>query len=173
MLPVLAATVVLTLTALVIRGLAQDLHHEPGSGTAAAAPAVRGGLWSISGAVQSADSGVRAARGIGRSAAGGAIEVRAAAHAVPVASVVQSSGFWIGKTASGRIFVHYDTSASDGGKRRHMPKVGDTVDVRGPVRLAPPNPGQTLKLDARDTAHLTAQGAYINADNVRARCGRC
>jgi hypothetical protein len=45
---------------------------------------------------------------------------------------------------------------------------GDGVDLRGPVKKAPKSAGTTLKLNEADAALVSTQGAYINADIVKA-----
>ena len=59
-----------------------------------------------------------------------------------------------------------DCSAVGENEASFVPKVGDHVNLRGPVRPAPANPAQTLKLQPQDAQLVGSQGAFVNADEV-------
>ena len=42
------------------------------------------------------------------------------------------------------------------------------MNLEGPVRPAPQDPAQTLKLDEQDAQLVSEQGGYVNADQVSA-----
>ena len=48
----------------------------------------------------------------------------------------------------------------------YLPKVGEKVNLTGPVRPAPEDPAQTLNLKAADADLVRSQGGYINAADV-------
>ena len=49
--------------------------------------------------------------------------------------------------------------------------MGDTVDLTGPVRPAPEDPAQTLKLSEADAKTVSERGSYVNADSVTPSAG--
>jgi hypothetical protein len=73
---------------------------------------------------------------------------------VHVRSVVNGKGFWVGGSDVDRVFVHSPSAGK---------KVSPTVDFKGTIKPAPTNVQKTLGLPARDTAKVTAEGAYIEA----------
>lgn len=86
---------------------------------------------------------------------------------------VKDSGFFVGTTQSDQQFVEFGTKvgsdeddATDTDSPDELPRAGDVVDVKGPVRPAPEDPAKTLKLSATDAQAVTDRGAYINADTV-------
>lgn len=99
----------------------------------------------------------------------GAVGQQATGRGAQVLSVVSGTGFWVGTSKRDRTFVEYGSSVGGNESQPYKPKVGDTVDLSGPVRPAPADPTKTLDLSARDAKQLTTQGAYINADQVQAR----
>jgi hypothetical protein len=80
---------------------------------------------------------------------------RVHASGVHVRSIVKGKGFWIGGSDVDRVFVH-DTSAGS--------KVTPTVSFDGTIKPAPTNVQKALRLAPRDTAKVTAEGAYIEAN---------
>jgi hypothetical protein len=74
---------------------------------------------------------------------------------VHVRSVANGKGFWVGGSDVDRVFVH-DTSAGR--------KVAPRVDIDGTIKPAPTNVQKALGLPTRDTAKVTAEGAYIEAN---------
>lgn len=86
---------------------------------------------------------------------------------VEVQSVVQDEGFFVGTSDTDRVYVEYGGDVGDDETDGFTPKVGDKVDLTGPVRPAPEDPASTLNLsDAADADLVTQQGAYVNADTV-------
>lgn len=97
-----------------------------------------------------------------------AIGQRATGRGARVLSVVEGTGFWVGTSRSDRTFVEWGAAAGGNEKKEYYrPEVGDTVDLRGPVRVAPADPAEVLKIGPRDAERVKAQGAYINADRVQ------
>jgi hypothetical protein len=85
---------------------------------------------------------------------------------VVVEAVNSNRGFWVGTSGTDRVYVEYGGAAGkteSGFKPSH---VGERVNLDGPVRAAPSNPAQVLKLSAADAAQVKAEGAYINANKV-------
>jgi hypothetical protein len=74
-------------------------------------------------------------------------------------------GFWVGSSAQDRVYVEWggDVGADEA---TYRPKVGEKVNLTGPVRPAPEDPAQTLNLKAADADLVRSQGGYINADDV-------
>jgi hypothetical protein len=78
---------------------------------------------------------------------------------VNVRSVVKGRGFWVGGSDVDRVFVHYKRAGQNVGKR---------VDIDGTIKPAPTNVQKSLGLPTRDTAKVTAEGAYIEPKSVSA-----
>ena len=82
-------------------------------------------------------------------------------------------GFVVGKagtdpTSPEAVFVEYGSKVGgDEAGSNYEAKVGDTVDLTGPVKEAPENPGRTLELEAAEAKLVKDQGAYVNADTVK------
>jgi len=96
----------------------------------------------------------------------GRIDQQATGEAVTVQSVVES-GFWVGTSAQDRRFVEWGGDVGDDeSDQAFRPKVGDKVNLRGPVKQAPQDPAQTLDLPEDDAALVSEQGAYVNANSV-------
>ncbi|HEX8102166.1 MAG TPA: hypothetical protein VF533_06130 [Solirubrobacteraceae bacterium] len=95
-------------------------------------------------------------------------------QAVVVQSVVQNAenpdaleGFWVGTSKTDRVYVEYGGDVGTD-EATFAPKVGEKVNLSGPVRPAPESPERTLNLDAEDAALVKQQGGYVNADQVTA-----
>lgn len=133
--------------------------------TAAAAPAgaagtagTAGGSLTAGGADLLGAQGADIASKVGQDATGTGVTVQS----------VTSGGFFVGTSATDRRFVEYGGDVgADEPAQAYKPKVGDKVDLTGPVKKAPQDPGQTLKLDGADAALVAQQGAYVNADTVK------
>jgi hypothetical protein len=82
-----------------------------------------------------------------------------------VQSVAGQSGFSVGTSPQDRVYVEY-SSAVGQNEASFVPKVGDHVNLTGPVRPAPANPAQTLKLQPQDAQLVRSQGAFVNAEHV-------
>jgi hypothetical protein len=88
---------------------------------------------------------------------------------VTVQAVAGQQGFWVGTSKKERVYVEYGAKA--GGTEKgaaFKPKVGQKVNLTGPIRPAPEQPGRTLKVSVADEKLIKQQGAFINADRVEA-----
>ena len=81
---------------------------------------------------------------------------------VVVRSVVENEGFWVGTSETDRVYVEYGGEVGED-ERAFAPQVGDKVDLTGPVRPAPEDPGRTLRLEQADSDLVKQQGGFINA----------
>ena len=96
----------------------------------------------------------------------GRVDQTATGEAVTVQSVTDA-GFFVGTSASDRRFVEWGGDVGDDeADQTFRPKVGDKVNLTGPIKEAPENPAQTLDLSEDDAALVSEQGAYVNADTV-------
>jgi hypothetical protein len=96
----------------------------------------------------------------------GRIDQQATGEAVTVQSVTES-GFFVGTSAQDRRFIEWGGDVGeDEADQIFRPKVGDKVNLSGPVKEAPENPAQTLDLPEDEAALVSEQGAYVNADSV-------
>jgi hypothetical protein len=91
---------------------------------------------------------------------------------VVVQSVVRNAednntleGFWVGSGAQDRVYVEWGGTVGSN-EADYTPKVGEKVDLTGPVRPAPENPQTALKLNAADAQLVRTQGGFVNADEV-------
>ena len=88
---------------------------------------------------------------------------------VEVVEVNRGEGFWVGTSQEERVYVEYggDVGETEQGSESFEPRVGDKVNLKGEVRPAPEEPGQTLNItDAEDARLLTQQGFFVNATEV-------
>ena len=137
-----------------------------------------------SGAAQSAQQPGAAASGAGQLEAGGQallpppggkldrfVGQDTVGQDVTVQAIVKGQGFWVGTSRQDRIYVEYggEVGKTEAGFRPD--RTGQRVDLDGPVRPAPQNPAETLKLSAADAQQVASQGAYINANKVSPRGG--
>jgi len=90
---------------------------------------------------------------------------QAEGRGVKVLSVVEDEGFWVGTSRADRVYVEYGGDVGEN-EQASRPSVGDTVDLTGPVRPAPDDPGRTLRLEKADSDLVERQGAFINASSV-------
>jgi hypothetical protein len=99
---------------------------------------------------------------------------RADGRDVVVQSVVRMAddptrieGFWVGTSATDRVYVE---CGGEVGRKEgtFQPEEGQTVNLGGPVQQAPADPARELKLNEADARLVAEQGAFINADRVRA-----
>ena len=99
----------------------------------------------------------------------GAIGDEATGQGVRVLSVIKGVGFWVGTSQQDRMFVEYGSKAGgDETQQTFEAKVGQRVNLVGPVQKAPADPEQTLRISGDDARRVTEQGAFINADRVTA-----
>jgi hypothetical protein len=103
---------------------------------------------------------------------GDSVGETARGRSVVVQSVVQAAenpngleGFWVGSSKSDRVYVEYGGDVG-GDEAAFKPKVGQKVNLEGPVKAAPEKAARVLNLSAADAALVTRQGAYINASQV-------
>ena len=94
------------------------------------------------------------------------VDQTATGEAVTVQSVTDA-GFFVGTSAQDRRFVEWGGDVGDDeADQTFRPKVGDKVNLTGPVKEAPEDPAQTLDLPEDEAALVSEQGAYVNADSV-------
>ena len=96
---------------------------------------------------------------------GGLVDRRAEVTGAKVVQVDGDSGFFIGSGKDQRTFVEYGPAAGTD-EATQMPKVGDTVDLSGPVAEPPKQPGRTFHIPVSSEKIILEQGGYINADRV-------
>lgn len=66
------------------------------------------------------------------------------------------------------VFVEYSSKVgADEAATSYKAEVGDTVDLTGPIKEAPSDPGRTLALEAGEAKLVRDEGAYVNADTVK------
>lgn len=85
-----------------------------------------------------------------------------------VVQELTEDGFFVGSSEDDRVFVEWGGTVGEDESDTYLPKVGDRVNLEGPVRPAPENPRRTLKLDREDAEVVSTHGAYVNADSVEA-----
>ena len=89
---------------------------------------------------------------------------------VTVQAVNAQEGFWVGNSATDRVYVEFggDVGENEAGSKAFEPKVGDTVDLTGEVRPSPVDPATALNIDDADAAELVkSQGFFVNATSVK------
>lgn len=115
-------------------------------------------------------------QGIGLSAAGQSLSPTtiknqigqdASGKNLVVQSVVEGEGFWVGTSQTDRLYIEYGGAAGKIEEGFRPDRAGRRVTLDGPVRPAPSDPVQTLKLPAADAEVVEQQGAYINANSVQ------
>jgi hypothetical protein len=87
---------------------------------------------------------------------------------VRVQSVVRHEGFWVGTSATDRVYVEYGGRVGENEANAFTPRVGQSVTLTGPVRPAPADPARTLKLGAADARLVSREGGFVNAARVQA-----
>jgi hypothetical protein len=75
-------------------------------------------------------------------------------------------GFWVGSGNQDRVYVEWGGDVGSN-EADYTPKVGEKVDLTGPVRPAPQDPERTLNLEPADAELVRSQGGYVNADEVK------
>ncbi len=98
----------------------------------------------------------------------GAIGEKATGDDVRVLAVRRGSGFWVGSSQQDRTFVEWGSAAGGNENQGFVPTVGQKVDLTGPVQPAPADPAKTLHIGAADARLVREQGAFVNADQVKA-----
>ncbi|MDQ3979753.1 MAG: hypothetical protein M3314_09395 [Actinomycetota bacterium] len=89
-------------------------------------------------------------------------------RAAPVESVVADEGFWVGTSASDRIFV-FLTPAARGtpGESPFTVRAGQRVELRGTLRALSGEPSSLGVDEPEGASVLRSQGHYVEATSVR------
>ena len=87
------------------------------------------------------------------------------AKGMEVVQVDENAGFFVGGGKGERTFVEWGGRAG-GDEATSMPKVGDRVDIKGPVAEPPKQPGRTFGVPVASERVILKQGGYVNADEV-------
>jgi hypothetical protein len=85
-----------------------------------------------------------------------------------VQSVNDNEGFFVGSSASDRVYVEWGGDVGEDEASRFKPKQGQKVDLTGPVQAAAPKALGKLKLSPADAKLVKSQGGFVNADRVSA-----
>jgi hypothetical protein len=83
-----------------------------------------------------------------------------------VQAVNGNEGFWVWRGSGERVYVEFGGDVGRDEASRFQPRVGDRVNLAGPLERAPADPRAKLKLNAQDAALVRSQGAFVNADRV-------
>ena len=86
---------------------------------------------------------------------------------VVVQQVIADEGFTVGTSKQDAIYIEYGGAAGKTEGGYHPKQAGERVTLDGPVRPAPADPAETLRLPAAEAARVEQQGAYINANSVQ------
>jgi hypothetical protein len=127
------------------------------------------------------DDGAGSGASVGQLAAGGAnllpppangLSAQAGETAtgknVAVQSVNGNEGFFVGSSATDRVYVEWGGDVGENEASRFQPQKGDRVNLTGPVQPAGAKQIRKLKLSPADTELVRSQGAFVNADRVTA-----
>ena len=125
------------------------------------------------------DDGANTGANVGQLAAGGAnllpppangLSTQAGETAtgknVAVQSVNGNEGFFVGSSATERVYVEWGGDVGENEASRFQPEKGDRVNLTGPVEPAGPKQIKKLKLSPAETELVRSQGAFVNADRV-------
>jgi hypothetical protein len=85
-----------------------------------------------------------------------------------VQSVNGNEGFFVGSSATDRVYVEWGGDVGEDETSRFQPRKGQRVNLTGPVQAAGPRQLEKLKLSAPDAELVRSQGAFVNADRVSA-----
>lgn len=83
-----------------------------------------------------------------------------------VVSVNGNEGFSVAKGEGDPVYVEWGGDVGTNEASTFHPKVGDKVNLTGPVQTADPAVIERLKLDPADAQRVESQGAFVNADRV-------
>lgn len=86
---------------------------------------------------------------------------------MPVQAINGNAGFWVGSSERDRVYVEWGGGVRPDQRSRFQPRQGERVDLIGPVRPAPADPAQSLRLNAPEARQVRSQGAYVDAAQVR------
>lgn len=94
---------------------------------------------------------------------------RATGRNVTVQELVPGQGFWVGSSASDRVYVELggDVGQDEQPAGDVDLRVGDKVNLTGETRPAPEDPAKTLNLDQKSAETVKSQGIFVNADKVQ------
>jgi hypothetical protein len=96
------------------------------------------------------------------------VGAEAEGRGITVQRVAGQQGFWVGTSERDSVYVEFGAKAGETEEgAQYKPKVGDRVNLSGPVRPAPEQPGRTLHVPVSDERVIQRQGVFINADEVR------
>jgi hypothetical protein len=100
---------------------------------------------------------------------GGLTGQPATGRGVQVQSVVADEGFWVGSSATDRVFVYLTPAArKSSGESGFQVKAGQQVDLNGTVARITGSGARELGVtDTEGARQLTSQGAYVRAETVR------
>jgi hypothetical protein len=96
----------------------------------------------------------------------GQVGETAAGKDVVVQSVNGNEGFFVGSSATDRVYVEWGGDIGQNEASQFQPKQGDKVNLTGPVQAAGAEQLRKLKLSAEDRELVRSQGAFVNADRV-------
>ena len=86
--------------------------------------------------------------------------------AVVIQSVNGNEGFFVGPTVADRVYIEWGGDVGENEASSFQPKVGETVDLHGPVQKASRSELKRLALP-RDAEELVEeQGGFVNAETV-------
>jgi hypothetical protein len=85
---------------------------------------------------------------------------------VVVQSVNGNEGFFVGSSATERVYVEWGGDVGENEASKFQPEEGDKVNMTGPLQAAGPVQLRKLKLSAADAQLVRSQGAFVNADRV-------
>jgi hypothetical protein len=86
--------------------------------------------------------------------------------ALQVVSVNGNEGFSVAKGNSDPVYVEWGGDVGQDEASRFQPKVGQKVNLTGPLQQAGDNVAERLKLEPDDARLVESQGAFVNADRV-------
>jgi hypothetical protein len=98
----------------------------------------------------------------------GLVGETAAGKDAVVQSVNGNEGFFVGSSATDRVYVEWGGDVGEDESSRFQPQKGQKVDLTGPVQAAGPTQLRKLKLSPEDAGLVRSQGAFVNADRVSA-----
>jgi hypothetical protein len=85
---------------------------------------------------------------------------------VVVQSVNGNEGFFVGSSATERVYVEWGGDVGQNEASRFRPQRGQRVDLTGPLQPAGATQLRKLKLSPADAELVRSQGAFVNADRV-------
>lgn len=100
---------------------------------------------------------------------GGLTAVRgqpAEGKALEVVSVNGNEGFSVAKGSADPVYVEWGGDVGTDEASSFQPKVGQKVNLTGPVQRAGNNVAERLNLEPADARLVESQGGFVNADRV-------